>query len=256
MLFGQHSSEEDSGLLPVGVRVGVGVPPNLPGCLELVPLGRWLLDRPAHSIGLIVNLTFFVGCDVHGAISLIVIHSGLVWAVDRNLLIVGAQSVSVGVGVGEESALEHLVVGGFDPWHHVGGGEGRLLHLGEVVGGVLVQHHLAHGYQGVVTMGPHLGDVVDVISVLLSFCLRDELNIECPRGEVSLLDIIKQILGSIVLVAAGEGFGFFGAQTLVALVGLEGVLHEEGLTLLVHPLVGVRAVPIHVAESIWGPLWG
>mmetsp|Transcript_42947 Transcript_42947/g.41303 ORF Transcript_42947/g.41303 Transcript_42947/m.41303 type:complete len:206 (-) Transcript_42947:227-844(-) len=101
-------------------------------------------------------------------------------------------------------------------------------------------------------MGPHLGDVIDVISVLLSFCLRDQLNIECPRGEVSLLDIIEQILGSIVLVGASESLGLLGSEALVALVGLEGVLHEEGFSLLIHPLVGVRAVPIHVSVSIGG----
>ena len=50
-------------------------------------------------------------------------------AVDRDALVVDTEAVAVGVCVGEESCLEHLVGGGLDTRHHVGGGEGQLLHL-------------------------------------------------------------------------------------------------------------------------------
>jgi hypothetical protein len=42
------------------------------------------------------------------------------------------------VGVGEETALEHLVVGGLDSWHEVSRSEGALLGLSKVVVRVLV----------------------------------------------------------------------------------------------------------------------
>ena len=50
-------------------------------------------------------------------------------AVDGDALVVDAEAVAVGVSVGEQSGLEHLVGGGLDAGHHVGGGEGQLLHL-------------------------------------------------------------------------------------------------------------------------------
>jgi len=124
VVFREDISEEDTWLLVVGVGMSVCVPSSLPGGLELVPLGSWLLHRPTHSVGLVVDLSLPIVGDVHGAVPLVVVHSGLVGAIDGNLIIVGAKSVSVGVGVGEESALEHLVVGRFYAWHHVGGGEG------------------------------------------------------------------------------------------------------------------------------------
>jgi len=47
----------------------------------------------------------------HGAITVVVVaHGGSVRAVDRNLVIVGANSVAMGVRVVQKSTLEHLVV--------------------------------------------------------------------------------------------------------------------------------------------------
>ena len=65
-------------------------------------------------------------------------------AVDRDLGEVGPQPVPVGVVVGEEPGLQHLVRAGLDARDQVVGAEGRLLHLGEVVTRVAVQHQAAH----------------------------------------------------------------------------------------------------------------
>jgi hypothetical protein len=62
------------------------------------------------GVGLIVGGVALVAIYCGGTISLIVGHGASVWAVDGNLVIVGAESVPVGVRVGEKSSLEHLAV--------------------------------------------------------------------------------------------------------------------------------------------------
>jgi hypothetical protein len=59
--------------------------------------------------------------------------------VDRELLVVDAYTVAVGVWVGEEAGLEDWVWGGFDTGDQVGWVEGYLFDLGEVVLCVLVE---------------------------------------------------------------------------------------------------------------------
>jgi hypothetical protein len=57
-------------------------------------------------------------------------------SVDGDLLVVDAEAVALGVGVGEEAGLEDRVSGGFDAGHQVGWGEGDLFDFGEVVLGL------------------------------------------------------------------------------------------------------------------------
>ena len=58
--------------------------------------------------------------------------------------------------------LEHLVGGGLNAGYHVRGGEGQLLHLGEVIGGVAVEDHSADLLERVVFVRPDLGQVEGV----------------------------------------------------------------------------------------------
>ena len=69
---------------------------------------------------------------------------------------VDAEPVAVGVAVGEEAALQHLVGRGPDARHEVGRVEGGLFDLGEVVVGVAVEHQLADLDQRVVRCGQTL----------------------------------------------------------------------------------------------------
>lgn len=90
---------------------------------------------------------------------MVVGHGCTVGLVDRELEVVGPQAVAVGVRVGEEAALEHLVVGDVDTWDEVGGGESRLLDFCKVVFGVTVEGHFADFLEWVVSMRPHLRHV-------------------------------------------------------------------------------------------------
>ncbi|MGY3246865.1 hypothetical protein ACVWYT_006314 [Streptomyces sp. TE4109] len=69
-----------------------------------------------------------------------------------------------------------------------------------------------------------------------------------PGREVAALDRLAQIALVAVRVLTGELVGLGLGEVLDALVGLEVVLDPEDLSGLVAPLVGVRAVPVHVAQ--------
>ena len=99
----------------------------------------------------------------------------------------------MGVVVGEQAPLQHLVraetgdmvlelstgfrettddIPGLDAGHEVCGGEGELLHLGEVVRGVPVQGQLAHRHQGELIVRPHLGHCTDYCLLEVSTTFR------------------------------------------------------------------------------------
>jgi hypothetical protein len=82
--------------------------------------------------------------------------------VDRELLVISADSVSVSIGVGEESRLEDRVGGWLYTWHQMGRVEGSLLNFCEVVGRVSVKGHLAEFSERVVLVWPDLGQIEDI----------------------------------------------------------------------------------------------
>lgn len=123
----------------------------------------------------------------HRTIALVVGHAGSVGAVDWDLQIVGSQSVSMRVGIREETALkkkaqhlhttapdrgteraddcagspdhlQHLVRTWLNAWRHVAGVIGHLLHFCKVVAWVPVEDHFTHWDQRVFFMRPNLKD--------------------------------------------------------------------------------------------------
>jgi hypothetical protein len=152
------------------------------------------------AVGLVVNGAAMVSIDSARAISLVGGNSGSVRAVDGDLVVVGTQSVSVGVGVREDSALEHLVVGELNTWDDMGWGESNLLNLGKVILRVSVKIEFSNRDQRIVAVGDYLGHIEDVKLVVLTRLLRDELDIPCPGGEVTLLNVLEQILLRKVLI--------------------------------------------------------
>lgn len=61
----------------------------------------------------VVNSRSLVTIDVHGTITLVVGDSSSVGAVNGDLIVVSTESVSVGIGIGEKTTLEHLIQRGF-----------------------------------------------------------------------------------------------------------------------------------------------
>ena len=132
------------------------------------------------AVGLVVNSAALVSIDSHGAISLVVGNSSSVRAVDGDLVVVGTESMSMGIGVREESALEHLISRGLNTWDNMGRGESALFNFGEVVLGVSVKIEFSNRDQRIVSVRNNLGHVEDVKLVILTSLLGNELNIPGP----------------------------------------------------------------------------
>lgn len=122
------------------------------------------------------------------AIALVVSYLDGEWAVYRQLQVIGAQAVAMSVGVREETALQHLVLTGFDARHQVRRCECDLFDFGEVVVGIAVQGHLADWLQWEFLLWPNLGDVEWIEFDLLGLFFRHDLNLQCPRWEFTLCD--------------------------------------------------------------------
>ncbi len=98
----------------------------------------------------------------------------------------------------------------------------------------------------------YLGHVKDIELEILTSLLGNELDVPGPRGEVTLGDVLEEILSGIILVSAREITGLFGGKVFDTLVGLEVILHVVDFPLVVNPFVGVRGVAVHVSIAIGG----
>lgn len=166
-------------------------------------------------------------------------HLSSVGTVDGDLLVVLAESVAVGVRVVQESSLEHLVHGGFDTGHQVGGGVSNLLSLSVVVGGVSVESDSTDGDQGVVFVGPGLGDIENIESVGSSLLLGHGLNEPVPGWVVTLLDLVVEVVGAPFGVLCSHSLSLLSGEALNTLSGLVMILDVVNLVLVIDPSEGV-----------------
>jgi len=82
-----------------------------------------------ERVGEVVGGTILVVRHIHGSIPLEVLNLHLVRAVHRDLQVVRSQAMAMGVRVGEQTTMQHLVRRGLNAGHQVSGTEGDLLHL-------------------------------------------------------------------------------------------------------------------------------
>ena len=78
--------------------------------------------RSIH-IWLMVDSISLVSINSKETVSLPIVDSSSVWAVDWNLSVVTTESVSVSIWVREQSSLEHLVLRGFNSRDEMAWGE-------------------------------------------------------------------------------------------------------------------------------------
>jgi len=181
----------------------------------------------------------------HGTIA-VVAMKGTPGGVDRNQVVVDAEPVALGIAVGEQASLQHLVRREADAGHDVGWVEGRLLDLGKVVFRVAVQFEDAHLDKGVILMEPDLGEVEGVVGAGSRFFLRHHLNEHGPPWEVSLFNAPEQIALMAFPVLTYEGLGFLVGQILDALLRLQVKLDPVSLVLSVDEAERVAAKAVHV----------
>jgi len=177
----EHFVEENAWLLIHSVRVSVCVSADWAVCVLGVD-GVLLVFSGSLVLRWLVVRGLAETVQVHDSVALIIggTQSGSVWAVDWNLVVVGAEAMSVGVGVVDESALEHLAVGSFDAWDEVSWREGGLLGLGMEVLWVLVESESTDLDQRAVGLAPCFGDVIYVVLVFLTFFEGHGLHVHGP----------------------------------------------------------------------------
>jgi hypothetical protein len=180
------------------IRMSNGV--SLDKTINLVGLLGELLviSVVALRVGFVVSSGTLVSVDRHETVSLSIDDSASVRAVDGDLLVVDSQSVSVGISIGEESTLQHLIVGGFNTRNEMTRGESSLFDFSKIVFGVLVQNHLTYFDQRVVRMRPDLGNIEDVPLVLGAISFGHNLNLKGPSGGLSRSNMVEKILGGII----------------------------------------------------------
>src|SRR4029450_6201309 len=101
--------------------------------------GEWglfvaLVDsNGVEAIRPIIRATATVAIGPHEAITLVIGH-GKGTPIDRELFIVDAQAIAMGVRVRQQASLQHLVWRIADAVHDVGRGKRSLFHVGKVIG--------------------------------------------------------------------------------------------------------------------------
>lgn len=202
----------------------------------------------SSSLGMILTSTVVEG---HLSVSLERAKSvGNDWLVDRELLVVDSDAVSVSIGVGEEAGLEDRVGRGLDTGNEVGRVEGDLLNLSEVVLDVAVENELSEFAKRVVGMRPNLGQVEDVDVGLLGLLGSHGLNVGLPLGEVTALDGLEEVLRGVVGGRSGELTGLLSGKEFDTLLRQHVNLAVDPVALLVDHLEGVSGVSLHLAVAV------
>jgi hypothetical protein len=207
-----------------------------------------IFNRPIEGVRLIDYCFTLVSWYIHQAISFIVSYFHLKGTVNGDLVMIGTKSMSMCVCVWEESSLKHFVVSWLHSRHHVSWTECRLLYLWEIVLRVPVEDHLSNRYQGVISMGPHLSDVIDIPFISFSFSLRHYLNIESPRGEVSLIDVLEEVLKRLIRIQTSHYLSLVSSKVFDSLVRLPCILHEMDIASFIDPFECVLSESIYVSE--------
>ena len=175
-------------------------------------------------------------------------------AVNRELLVVDANTMAVSVRVGEEARLEDGIGGRLNAGDHVGRVEGCLFDLGEVVPCILVELEDTNLTKRELLLWPDVGQVKDVdlllLPQLLGFFGRHGLPRNGPRRVFLALNGVEQVfLGEVWRIICG----FFLSDELGALIGLHVHLCVDPIARLVDKLHGVPAVAVHEAVALGNP---
>ncbi len=74
----------------------------------------------------------------------------------------------------------------------------------EIILRITIEDHTSNLDKRVVFLRPHFGDIEWIESISICIFKRHDLNIQLPRGEVSLFYSMKQILNVIIRIFAGQ----------------------------------------------------
>src|SRR6218665_672810 len=135
VFFRQYFPKENSGLRIMIIFAG-GIAIIKISLVSVQRHGRLLIGGVhkfiVKAIGIIIWRSFAVAVHAHHAVALIG-GSHKRTFIHRDLFIVGAQAITVRIGIRQQAALQHFVGRIADAVHHVRGRKGALLHFGEIV---------------------------------------------------------------------------------------------------------------------------
>ena len=155
------------------------------------------------GVGLVVGAALVDRLAMEG-VALVVVERAQ-RAVDRDLVEVRpTETQQLGVGVGEQPALQQRVVGEVDARHDMADVEGGLLGLGEEVVRVAVEGHLAELLHRHQLLGDDFGRVQQVEVELVLVGLLDHLHAQLPLEVVAHLDGLPHVAAVEVRVLAGD----------------------------------------------------
>jgi hypothetical protein len=191
----------------------------------------------------------------HRAVALLVVE-GAARTVHRQVLVVGADPVELGVVVGEQARLQHLVRAVAQARHDVRRRQRGLLDVGVVVVRIAVQLQDADLDAREVALRPDLGQIEGIPAGFRfpggALGVVHDLDLDAPAREVAPGNRVEQIALGVVRVKAGQAHGVRRAQILDALQRLEVPLDPVQLAFIVDQAVGVAAEAVHVAVAVRG----
>jgi len=166
------------------------------------------------------------------------------------LLVVDSETVTVCVWVREETGLENWVSRGLDVGDEVRGREGRLLDLGEVVLGVLVEDEFADGSERELLVRPDFGEIENVVAEFLGLLRGHGLDVDSPRGEVARLDGVEESLSGIVGVLTSQLGSRLVVESLESTISADVDLGVDEGAVVLEPLEGVARVAVLLVVAI------
>ena len=166
-------------------------------------------------------------------------------------MVVGANTMAVGICIREEPGLEHWIGRGLNAWDKVGRAESNLLNFGEVVDGVLVENELTNLATRELLLRPNVCKIENVDLLLLpklfSLFRGHGLDLNSPFWVVATLDGFVEILLGVVWGIIGR---VFLSDVSGSLLRLHVDLSVDPFTVLVDEFHRVAGVAMHETVAI------
>lgn len=199
----------------------------------------------------VVWILSVISVNGHGTITLVRVE-GLQGTVHRDLLVVDTKTVTLGVGIREETRLEDRVRRRLNARDHVRRRECGLLHLGEIVLWVLVQGEFTEAAERNFALRPDLGKIENIPAELLCLFRAQDLHVSSPGRVLSSFNGVEQVLGVPIRVLSSDLSGLLVIESLDALVSEKVDLDIVEAAVRLQPFVGMTGIAVHVSVRVRG----
>jgi len=194
-------------------------------------------------------------------------------SVDGELSVVDSETVSVSVGVGEETGLEDGIGTGLDSRNEMGRREGNLLDLGavdidrgesvsvlvgelqgvksiQVILNIFIESELSDRSKRELLLRPGLGQIENVVTELLGLFRSHDLNVESPRREFLTFNRFEQVTSRVIGSGSSGLSSLLIGESLDTLVRLVVELNVNERSILLDHLVSVSRITVHESVSV------